>query len=183
MTANSSSTSTETSVFASVAQFVDVGSTVIEGKGGPQQTTLSFSNGSSTNVMSYDAQGRPLGYTMTTTMQGSSFTSARGTFNQWDSLGRPTSGTLDYGTPLPTERCTGIVVTMTRNDGARTSNVTLSGGTNSSQFGISNCVLVNTDNTYDANFILVNASHHNPAPHPPLVVDATTVQATATVCY
>jgi hypothetical protein len=143
---------------------------------------MNFNGGSSLDTMTYDSQRRPTGYSMTTTAQGATFTSATGTFTQWDTLGRPTSGTLDVGSPLPSEHCTGMILTFTRDDAARTSRVTMAGGTSFSQFGIDNCAHVTTDNSYDANLILVESVHHNPGP-PPIVTDQTTVQATATVCY
>jgi hypothetical protein len=182
-TANTTSMATETSVFASVAAFVDVGSTVIEGRGGPQQTTIATNGATTVTTMTYDSQGRALGYTVTTNVQSGSFTVGTGRYTQWDALGRPTNGTLDMASPIPGETCTGIVLTMTRDDSARTGRLAMSGGTSTSQLGIDNCRLSSADNSYDANFILVRSVHTNIAPAPPVVTDVTTVQATATVCY
>lgn len=181
VTANSTTTNTETSTFASVADFVDVAA-VMEGRGGPIKTSIASNGATVVTTFAYDSQRRLATFDVSTTAMGMSYAISHGAYSQWDSLGRPTSGTINVRPPIASESCTDLKVTVSRNDSARSSVTTMSGGVNASAFGIDNCMRVTTTSSYDPKFIMLTAVHQNPAPHPPVVTDTTTIQATAVIC-
>lgn len=183
MTATSTTTTTLRSTYASVADFVDMASTLMEGLGGPQTTTITSSaGGTATLTYSYDSQRRIAGTTTVVTAQNVTFTIATVTYTQWDAQGRATLATMDTNSPIASEHCTGLVLDVTRDDGARSSVAALSGGTSASAFGANNCIHTRTTTQYDPRLIMIQAVHVSPAPSP-TITDVWTVQSTATVCY
>ena len=182
-TQNTTTTTTARSTYASVADFVDMASSLMEGLGGPQRTTLTPSSGGSTTTnYSYDSQRRIAATTTTLTAPNLTFTAVAVTYTQWDAQGRATHATMDTNSPLASEHCTGLVLDITRDDSARSSVAALSGGTSASAFGVDNCPRTRTTSQYDTNLIMVQAVHVNPALNL-TITDAWTTQSTATVCY